>query len=50
VLRWVREIGPIRQVMMEGLANVNQLLTLTMATYNLTRLHTLVQLHPQYTL
>lgn len=42
-------IGPIRQVMVQGLANVDQLLTLTMAAYNLTRLRTLAQLRPQYT-
>lgn len=42
-------IGPIRQVMVQGIANVDQLLTLTMAAYNLTRLRTLAQLRPQYT-
>ena len=40
-------IGPIRQVMVQGLDKVDQLLTLTMAAYNLTRLRTLAQLHPQ---
>ncbi len=44
---WGKLIGPIRQVMVQGLDRVDQLLTLTMAAYNLTRLRTLAQLHPQ---
>jgi transposase len=44
---WGKLIGPIRQVMVHGLDKVDQLLTLTMAAYNLTRLRTLAQLHPQ---
>jgi hypothetical protein len=44
---WGKLIGPIRQVMVQGLDRVDQLLTLTMATYNLTRLQTLAQLRPQ---
>ena len=44
---WGKVIGPIRQVMVQGLDKVNQLLTLTMAAYNLTRLRTLAQLRPQ---
>lgn len=44
---WGRLIGPIRQVMVQGLDKVDQLLTLTMAAYNLTRLRTLAQLRPQ---
>ncbi|MFN3377347.1 MAG: IS5 family transposase, partial [Burkholderiaceae bacterium] len=44
---WGKLIGPIRQVMVQGLDKVNQLLTLTMAAYNLTRLRTLAQLRPQ---
>ena len=44
---WGKVIGPIRQVMVQGLDKVDQLLTLTMAAYNLTRLRTLVNLRPQ---
>lgn len=46
---WGKTIGPIRQVMVRGLANVDQLLTLTMAAYNLTRLRSLVALRPELT-
>lgn len=42
---WGKTIGPIRQVMVRGLAKVDQLLTLT--AYNLTRLRTLAALRPQ---
>jgi len=45
---WGKLIGPMRQVMVQGLDKVDQLLTLTMAAYNLTRLRNLAQLHPQY--
>lgn len=41
---WGKLIGPIRQVMVQGLVKVDQLLTLTMAAYNLTRLRTLAQM------
>jgi hypothetical protein len=44
---WGKLIGPIRQVMVQGLDKVDQLVTLTMAAYNLTRLRTLAQLRPQ---
>jgi transposase len=44
---WGKLIGPIRQVMVRGLDKVDQLLTLTMAAYNLTRLRTLADLRPQ---
>ena len=44
---WGKLVGPMRQVMVRGLDKVDQLLTLTMAAYNLTRLRTLVQLRPQ---
>jgi len=44
---WGKLIGPIRQVMVHGLDKVDQLLTLAMAAYNLTRLRTLTQLPPQ---
>jgi hypothetical protein len=44
---WGKLIGPIRQVMVQGLDKVDQLLTLTMAAYNLTRLRTLAKLRPQ---
>ena len=40
-------IGPIRQVMVRSLDKVDQLLTLTMAAYNLTRLRSLAALRPQ---
>jgi transposase len=46
---WGKLIGPIRQVMVHGLDKVDQLLTLTMAAYNLTRLRTLANLRPQCT-
>jgi hypothetical protein len=44
---WGKLIGPMRQVMVRGLDKVDQLLTLTMAAYNLTRLRSLAQLRPQ---
>jgi transposase len=44
---WGKVIGPIRQVMVQGLDKVDQLLTLTMAAYNLTRLRSLAQSRPQ---
>ena len=44
---WGKVIGPMRQVMLRGLYNVDHLLTLTMTAYNLTRLRTLVHLRPQ---
>jgi IS5 family transposase len=44
---WGKLIGPIRQVMVQGLDRVDQLMTLTMAAYNLTRLRTLANLRPQ---
>ena len=44
---WGKLIGPIRQVMVQELDKVDQILTLTMAAYNLTRLRTLAQLRPQ---
>ena len=40
---WGKLIGPIRQVMVQGLDKVDQLLTLTMTAYNLTRLRNLAQ-------
>ena len=45
---WGKTIGPIRQVMVQGLEKVDQLLTLTMAAYNLTRLRSLAALRPQF--
>ena len=45
---WGKLIGPIRQLMVRGLDKVDQLLTLTMAAYNLTRLRTLAALRPQW--
>jgi transposase len=44
---WGKVVGPLRQVMVQGLDKVDQLLTLTMAAYNLTRLRTLAQLRVQ---
>jgi transposase len=44
---WGKLVGPLRQVMVRGLDKVDQLLTLTMAAYNLTRLRSLAQLRPQ---
>jgi transposase len=38
---WGKVIGPIRQVMVRGLDKVDQVFTLTMAAYNLTRLRNL---------
>jgi hypothetical protein len=46
---WAKLIGPIRQVMVRGLDKVDQLFVLTMAAYNLTRMRTLGQIHPQGT-
>jgi transposase len=43
---WGKTIGSIRQVMIRGLDKVDQLLTLTMAAYNLTRMRRLAQLCP----
>lgn len=45
---WGKTIGSIRQVMLHGLDRVDQLLTMTMAAYNLTRLRNLAQLHPAH--
>jgi IS5 family transposase len=41
---WGKVVGPVRQVMVRGLDKVDQVLTLTMAAYNLTRLRTLADL------
>jgi len=46
---WGKTIGSIRQVMVRGLDKVDQLLTLTMAAYNLTRMRRLAQLCPRGT-
>lgn len=43
---WGKTVGPIRQVMVRGLQKVDQLLTLTMTAYNLTRLRTLAAIRP----
>jgi transposase len=43
---WGKFIGPIRQVMVRGLAKVDQVFALTMAAYNLTRLRTLAGVRP----
>lgn len=39
---WAKQIGPMRQVMVRGLRKVGQVLTLTMAAYNLVRLRALL--------
>jgi transposase len=44
---WGKLIGPIRQVMVQALDKVDQLLTLTMTAYNLTRLRTLTNPRPR---
>lgn len=44
---WGKTVGPLAQVMVRGLDKVDQLLTLTMAAYNLTRLRALAELRPQ---
>ena len=41
---WAKFIGPIRQVMVRGLAKVDQVFVLAMAAYNLVRLRTLDRL------
>ena len=46
-LGWGKTIGPIRQVMVRGLDEVDQLTTLTMAASKLTRLRSLAALCPQ---
>lgn len=44
---WGKTIGALRQVMVRWLDKVDQLLTLTMAAYNLMRLRSLAALRPQ---
>ena len=44
---WAKTIGSIRQVMQRGLKRVNQIFTLTMAPYNLTRMRSLSALRAQ---
>ena len=46
-LGWAKTIGSIRQVMQRGLKRVDQIFTLTMAAYSLTRMGGLAALHPQ---
>ena len=41
---WVKQIGRIRQVMVRGLAKVDQMFVLNMAAYNLVRMRTLGKL------
>jgi transposase len=43
---WAKQIGRMRQVMVRGLAKVNQQFKLTLAAYNLTRLRTLAAVYP----
>ena len=44
---WAKTVGRLRQVMVRGLAKVDQIFVLTMAAYNLTRMRTLGQIRPQ---
>ena len=44
---WGKTVGPLAQVMVRGLDKVDQVLTLTMAAYNLTRLRALAHLRAQ---
>ena len=44
---WAKTVGGIRQVMVRGLARVDQMFVLTMAAYNLTRMRTLGQIRLQ---
>ena len=44
---WAKTIGNMRQVMVRGLENVDQMFVLTMAAYNLTRMRTLGQIRPE---
>ena len=44
---WGKTVGRIRQVMVRGLAKVDQIFVLTMAAYNLTRMRTLGQISLQ---
>lgn len=45
---WAKFVGPIRQVMVRGVAKVGQQFVLTMAAYNLVRMRTLAQLRPAF--
>lgn len=44
---WAKTVGRIRQVMVRGLARVDQLFVLTMSAYNLTRMRSLGQVRLQ---
>jgi len=44
---WAKTVGRIRQVRVRGLKKVDQMFVLTMAAYNLTRMHTLGKIRPQ---
>ena len=44
---WAKTVGRMRQVMVRGLARVDQMFVLTMAAYNLTRMRTLGQIRLQ---
>ena len=44
---WGKSIGPIRQVMVQGLDKVHRLLTLAMTAYNLAPLRTLAELRAE---
>lgn len=44
---WAKFVGPIRQVMVRGLAKVDQVFMLAMTSYNLVRMRTLGQLRLQ---
>jgi transposase len=44
---WAKTVGSMRQVMVRGLARVDQMFVLTMAAYNLVRMRSLGQIRPQ---
>ena len=44
---WAKTVGRMRQVMVCGLRRVDQILMLTMAAYNLTRMRSLGKIRPQ---
>ena len=44
---WAKAIGQVRQVMVRGIARVDQMFVLNMAAYNLVRMRTLGQIRPE---
>ena len=43
---WAKTVGRMRQVMVRGLKNVDQMFVLNMAAYNLVRMRSLTQIRP----